>query len=164
LAISYRILEPKDSSDYRRIRLKSLKEHPDCFTAKYEEQVRLEKLYFERQIEINSQEAFMVGAYSEGCLIGICGFLGKSDYFDDAGTIVQMYVLPEWRNKGIGHGLVQLIKDIVTKEKTFTKIVLEVPRTNDSAIHAYEKASFKKVSPSNQVEKPWLMVYETSQS
>ena len=59
MEIIYRILEPKDSSDYRRIRLKSLKEHPDIFTAKYEEQVRLEKLFFEKQIEMNSKEAFV---------------------------------------------------------------------------------------------------------
>jgi len=44
--IIYKVLEPKDSSDYRRIRLKSLKEHPDIFTAKYEEQVQLEKRSF----------------------------------------------------------------------------------------------------------------------
>ena len=161
--IIYKVLEPKDSSDYRRIRLKSLKEHPDLFAAKYDEQVQLEKLYFEKQIEINSQEAFMVGAYSVGCLIGICGFLGKSDYFDDAGTIYQMYVLPEWRNKGIGHGLVQLVKDTVTKKETFAKITLDVSPANNSAIHVYEKSGFKKISPSNQVGKRWIMVCELSQ-
>lgn len=164
MAVSYRVLEPKDSSDYRRIRLKSLKEHPDIFTAKYEEQVQLEKLYFERQIEMNSQEAFMAGAYNDGCLVGICGFLAKSDYFDDAGTIIQMYVLPEWRNRGIGHGLVQLIKDIVAKKKTLTRIVLEVSQTNDAAIHVDEGSGFKKSGPSNQVEKSWIMVCEMSQS
>ena len=162
--ITYKVLEPKDSGDYRRIRLKSLKEHPDCFTAKYEEQVQLERLYFERQIEIHSQEGFMVGAYSDGSLIGICGFLEKSDYFDNAGTIIQMYVLPEWRKKGIGHGLVQLIKDIVTEKKTFAKIVLEVQPINHSAIHVYEKADFKKLSSSNEVEKPWIMVCDLNQS
>jgi ribosomal protein S18 acetylase RimI-like enzyme len=161
--IIYKVLEPKDSSDYRRIRLKSLKEHPDIFDAKYDEQVQLEKLFFEKQIEISSQEAFMVGAYSVGCLIGICGFLGKSDYFDDVGTIYQMYVLPEWRNKGIGRGLVRLVKDTVTKKETFAKITLDVSPTNNSAIHVYEKSGFKKISPSNQVGKRWVMVCELSQ-
>ena len=158
--IVYKVLEPKDSSDYRRIRLKSLKEHPDIFTAKYEEQVQLDKLYFEKQIEINSQEVFMAGAYSAGCLIGICGFLGKSEYFDDAGNIYQMYVVPEWRNKGIGLGLVEFVKDTVTKKKAFAKIALEVASTNNSAIHVYEKSGFKKVSHSSQTGNQLIMAYE----
>jgi ribosomal protein S18 acetylase RimI-like enzyme len=161
--IFYKVLEPKDSSDYRRIRLKSLKEHPDIFEAKYEEQIQLEKLFFEKHIEINSQEAFMVGAYSASLLIGICGFLGKNEYFDDAGTIYQMYVLPEWRSKGIGYGLVQLLKNTVTKKKSFAKITLDVSPTNSSAIHLYEKSGFKDISPSNHAAKQLTLVCELSQ-
>ncbi|UCD57916.1 MAG: hypothetical protein JSV16_02045, partial [Candidatus Hydrogenedentota bacterium] len=60
-------------------------------------------------------------------------------------------------------GLVQLVKDTVTNKETFAKITLDVSPANNSAIRVYEKSGFKKISPSNQVGKRWIMVCELSQ-
>lgn len=75
--IEYKVLEPHDSRDYRRVRLTSLRCHPGCFGSNFEEQVRLDKLYFEKLIEEGSYDHFMIGAF-DGCeLIGFDNYLGS---------------------------------------------------------------------------------------
>jgi len=69
--IKYRALRTEDSLQYRRVRLDSLKLHPECFGAKYLEQVNLQTLYFEKLIADGDEKNIMLGAFDGSKLVGL---------------------------------------------------------------------------------------------
>ena len=101
-----RILEPRDAGVYREIRLEALKKFPEYFGSGYEQQVKLEKLYFERLIEERSDKGKMFGAFIDDELVGICGVTFETQVLPNAGEIIQMYVKLEHQNSGLGKKLV----------------------------------------------------------
>ena len=110
MTITYRKLIPGDSRQYRKIRLESLKDHPESFGASYEKEKMQPKLRFEEMIETQSTEAIMIGAFGKEELIGICGFvaftLDDILNLDNAGTIIQMYVRIDYSGQKIGLNLI----------------------------------------------------------
>jgi RimJ/RimL family protein N-acetyltransferase len=158
MAISYRKLLPRDSAQYREIRLESLKAHPESFGSTFEEQKKLPKLMFEKAIEQPYDSRFVVGAFDQKEIIGICGFVPfASEYFQDlenAGTIIQMYVKPTYRGRRIGFNLVKTVVDEAFRLPDIDKVVLGVKEGNLSAIRVYEQAGFLNYSPAeNETER-----------
>lgn len=137
-----KILEPKDAKAYRAIRLEALQNYPEYFGSEYEQQVKLEKLYFERLIEDESGKGTMVGAFSEGQLVGICGVTFETTVLPNAGEIIQMYVKPEYQNKGYGKNLMLKIREACTSPPVST-VLLEVVKSNVSAIKVYEQSGYE---------------------
>jgi ribosomal protein S18 acetylase RimI-like enzyme len=141
--IEFKCLLPGESSEYRKIRLESLKEFPDFFSADYEESVKLDKISIESDIENQTSDKFVCGAFLNNQLIGI-GVLVKNA--KDIGNIYQMYVKPEFQGHNIG---LQLLETIIREaEIRFGKIELslEVQSNNYKAIKLYSKAGFQPVS------------------
>ena len=50
-----RRVQPGESRAYRAIRLEALKSYPEFFGANYEEQVNLDKLYFEKTVFLSEE-------------------------------------------------------------------------------------------------------------
>lgn len=96
MLIEYRNLLPDESKAYRRIRLESLKEFPEAFSATYQETLNIEKLILEIDIENQTVSKFVQGVFSHHKLIGICTFV-KSD--ENIGNIYQMYVQKGFQEK-----------------------------------------------------------------
>jgi RimJ/RimL family protein N-acetyltransferase len=146
MKIVYRKLLPSESAQYREIRLESLKAHPDSFGSSYQDQSRMPKLMFEKAIEQPYDSRFVIGAFEQKELIGICGFVPFTlDFFHDleeAGTIIQMYVKPAYRGRKIGLDLVKAVIEEAFKLLGITKIVLGVKEDNMNAIRVYKKAGF----------------------
>jgi RimJ/RimL family protein N-acetyltransferase len=145
--ISYRKLQAIDSAQYREIRLESLKAHPDSFGSDYEEQRQLPKLMFEKALEQPVDNRFIFGAFDQGELIGICGFLPFAKVNDlelsHTGTIVQMYVRSTYSGRRIGLSLViDTLRDAF-KDPQIEHIILGVKEGNMSAIRVYEQAGFQ---------------------
>ena len=140
MSIIYRVLLPKESKIYREIRLVSLKTFPDSFEAKYEDSVKQEKLAFETEIENQSIDRFVCGAFNDEKLIGICTFAKDKK---DNGNIIQMFVKPEYQGQNIGRDLLELILKEAKNQLPKTDIFLEVAKDNLSAFHLYKKAGFK---------------------
>ena len=136
------ILSPGDSKAYRSIRLEALERFPELFCSSFQEQVRLEKLYFERLIEESSEKGKMVGAFCDNELVAICGVTFETRLLPGAGEIVQMYVRPEVRHRGIGRKLIAAAKDICLSVSA-GHLVLEVIRSNRGAIALYQSCGFK---------------------
>lgn len=142
MKISYRKLLPEESKIYRTIRLESLKKYPDSFAATYQEALNTEKLRMETYIENSVPGMFMMGAFANQELIGICAFVKKESR---TGSIYQMYVKEEFHGKGIGLELIQaVIQEAVNKFGCF-EITLEVSPGNDSAYFLYKKAGFIEI-------------------
>ena len=110
MTISYRKLMPPDAKAYRAIRLESLKAHPESFGSTFEEQQKLPKLMFETAIEAPVDERFVMGAFDQAELIGICGFVPANDQqLQNTGTLIQMYVRAAYSGRKIGLNLVKAV-------------------------------------------------------
>jgi ribosomal protein S18 acetylase RimI-like enzyme len=144
--ISYRRLTPLDSKIYRETRLESLKLYPDNFGSNYEEQKALPKLAFEQFIEQQVPDKFIVGAFAQEKLVGLCGFFSDFDKIKmKQGQIIQMYVKPEFQGNKIGLNLLRATIGEAFKLPHITTIILEVKTENEHATQLYEKAGFEKL-------------------
>ena len=135
----FRYLIAKDSKAYRKIRLESLKNFPDFFSANYEETLKTEKLSMEYEIEKQSYNKFVYGLFFDNKLIGICTFVKDDMNF---GNIYQMYLEPEFQGKKLGQQL--LVKTLQEARKRFEEIeiFLEVQVHNNKAKELYLKMGF----------------------
>lgn len=146
MEINYRKLLPKESRLYRAIRLESLKLFPDSFGSVYEEQVQKEKLSFEKNIEDQTEGRFILGAFRNKKLIGICGTYQHANPKTRHRTfIVQMYVKPEFSKQKIGLNLLNAMIEEAFKNPVIEQLELEVFTDNIPANKIYEQANFKEV-------------------
>ena len=146
MKISCRKLVSVDSTQYREIRLESLKLHPESFGSTFEEQSKLPKLMFEKAIEQPTDDRFVIGAFEQQILVGICGFIpfvpDNNRHLSNAGSIIQMYVKSEYSGRKIGLSLVKAVIHEAGKISDIEQIVLGVKEGNMSAIRVYEQAGF----------------------
>lgn len=141
----YSKLTPSDTEAYRAIRLECLKNHPGNFSSTFEDESKKSKLAFEEYIAQNSPGAFMMGAFDNEKLIGICGFFREQKVkCRHIGEIVQMYVQPGYSGMGIGYDLlISTVKESF-KIPGIEQLTLGVVASNISANKIYEKAGFKE--------------------
>jgi len=149
--ISNRKLDPTTARQYREIRLESLIKHPESFGSTFEEQSRLPKLKLEEEIERESDDFFVIGAFDRNEIIGICGFIPFClfDYLGlkNAGTIVQMYVRSAYSGRKIGLNLIKATLHEAFKISNIDHVVLGVKEDNLRAIRVYEQAGFQPYPP-----------------
>jgi len=143
--IQYRRLTPADLKAYRELRLESLKNHPENFGSNFKEESAKPKLAFETYIQEQSADKFILGAFDNEKLIGICGFFReekkKCNHF---GTIIQMYVRKAYGGKGVGLNLLRAVIEEAFKIPEVEQVILGVVTTNISANKIYEEAGFKE--------------------
>lgn len=143
MLIEYRSLLPDESQEYRRIRLESLKEFPEAFSATYQETLNGgEKLTLENDIEKQAFNKFVHGAFVNHELIGICTFVKSGE---NTGNIYQMYVRKGFQGKNIGLNLIREIVKEAIKRYHDVEIFLEVSANNLQAKHFYLKAGFEQI-------------------
>jgi len=144
--ISHRKLGPNDSAQYRKIRLESLKTHPESFGSTFEEQSKLPKLMFEGAIDKPVDERFIIGSFDQTELIGICGFIpfvpNSNQNYRNTGIIIQMFVKATYSGRRIGLSLIKTTICEAFKISDIEQIVLAVKKENMSAIRVYEQAGF----------------------
>jgi ribosomal protein S18 acetylase RimI-like enzyme len=130
-----------DAQDYRTMRLRSFREHPEAFTTSYEELERQSLAETEKRMLAANMKFW--GAFDGEHL---CGYVGldretraKSHH---KATLVGMYVEPESAGRGIGRELVEaLLQD--ARADGLSLIVLTVTDGNDRATGLYERFGFK---------------------
>lgn len=147
--IIYRVLLPHESKNYRIIRLESLEKFPESFGAVYQEAVQIEKFRMESDIENQTQGRFMVGAFSDDDLIGICAFVKEEN---PTGSIYQMYVKEHFQGKNIGWGLIQAVIGEASERFPGITIFLEVTDKNEKAYNLYRKIGFTDVIDTGEKE------------
>jgi len=136
---------PTDTKQYREVRLEALKLFPEYFGSSFEMEAAKPKLAFEINIETRNDKAFIVGAFDEEKLVGICGFVQElSPKTQHRGLIIQMYVQPAYQGKKLGLQLIQATMAEAFKIPQVEQIALGVMTTNISAIKTYERAGFKE--------------------
>ncbi|MGE8555374.1 MAG: GNAT family N-acetyltransferase [Chryseobacterium jejuense] len=148
--IEYRKLLSHESSIYRTIRLESLEEFPESFEATYQEALNTEKLRMETDIENQTPEKFVLGAFINQKLVSLCVFVKNEER---SGSIYQMYVNKNFQGKNIGTGLVQAVIHEAKEKLNVTEVYLEVAHNNESAYHLYKKNGFYDTEDENNKDK-----------
>jgi ribosomal protein S18 acetylase RimI-like enzyme len=136
-----RRLTAADASEYRAVRLRSLKEHPEAFTSSFEED-ELQPVDVARERLASTVRKFW-GAFDGGKLCGTIGLDPETRLKNrHKATVVGMYVVPEAAGRGAGRMLVDaLVAD--ARAAGFELLVLTVTEGNSSAIKLYERCGFK---------------------
>lgn len=140
--IEYRNLLPHESSIYRAIRLESLEKFPASFGAQYHEALQIEKFRLENDIEQQTQGRFVIGAFDDQSLVGICVFVIEENA---TGSIYQMYVRENYQGKNIGAGLIKATINEARHRFSPVDIFLEVTPHNVKAYGLYKKIGFEAV-------------------
>lgn len=140
-----RLVTVDDASDYWDIRLRALRDEPSAFGAAYEEEVDKPIEDIVNQIRERSvQENYILGAFKDGVLIGIVGFVReKRKKLSHKGNIWGMYVVPEARGKGIGRSLLTEVVRRTHNLQGLEQINLTVTINNKSAKILYETIGFR---------------------
>jgi ribosomal protein S18 acetylase RimI-like enzyme len=130
-----------DAPDYRALRLRSFREHPEAFTTSWEE---LEQQpVAETAKRLASADMKWWGAFDEGRLAGYVGLdretRAKSRH---KATLVGMYVAPEFAGRGIGRALVDALLG-QARADGIELIVLTVTENNSKAAQLYERCGFR---------------------
>ncbi len=143
--MTYRKLRPEESGLYRSIRLESLQLYPDSFCSTYEQQLEKEKLGFENYIEIEHPDKFIMGAFKEDELIGICGFhRSADDWHQHRGEIIQVYIRAGHQGQNISMHLISACMEIAFKLPGLERIELGVLSSSKAAHRIYEKLGFEE--------------------
>ena len=140
-----RQLTEADAEIFRAFRLHSLREAPQAFTNSFEEysQQTVEATARRFREQVASQVDFMLGAFEDGQLIGSVGFYRESALkLRHKGYLVSMYVLPEYRSRGIARAL--LIEAIARARRLpdLKQLLLGVVVTQATAKRLYETLGF----------------------
>jgi len=127
--IEIKKLSPSDALAFLKIRLTALAESPNAFmmdTVDEENetaQTILHRIYDENQ----PSETFVIGAFEQGQLLGTSAFKRKKwRKLQHRGTLWGVYVLPDYRKRGIARILVQKTIDTAKEISELDQITLEV--------------------------------------
>lgn len=143
MSIEFRNVRPHESKDYRAFRLEALRTAPDAFGAVYEDEQAKEKLYFETLIEQAPANKFMMGAFQDDQLIGICGFVQEDNPKSrHRGNIIQMFVHPDSRGQQVGRQLLEATLGAAFQLPEIELIHISVVADNTRAHQLYLDAGF----------------------
>jgi GNAT superfamily N-acetyltransferase len=130
-----------DAADYRMLRLRSFREHPEAFTTSYEELERQPLAETEKRMTSEHQKFW--GAFVDGKL---CGYVGLDretrTKCRHKATLVGMYVEPEMAGRGVGRALVEALL-AQARADGLELIVLTVTDGNAKAAQLYERCGFR---------------------
>ena len=141
--IEFRILSADDLNSYREIRLDCLQNYPDNFGTLFENEINSKSLKFDKVLREENSKSFLLGAFIEKELIGICGFTREDRLkTNHRGEINQMYVLNKLAGQGIGTKLLKLTLDKAFTDESLELIELGVVNNNDKAIKIYSNFGF----------------------
>ena len=136
-----RQLGDADAADYRQLRLRGLREHPEAFTSSYEEE-RAKPLEW----TVSRVKADVVlGAHVNGRLVGVLGMsIEPRAKIRHKGHVFGMYVAPEHAGRGVGRALVAECIARAKRIPGLELLQLTVTEGNSRAKSLYEKAGFRQ--------------------
>ena len=136
-----RQLTDTDVEIYHVLRLHCLRESPHAFTNSYEEfsQRTLDSI----AQQFRSRENFTLGTFENEQLVGMVGFYRETALkLRHKGYIVSMYVLPDYRSRGIARALLVEAIGRVKRLPDLKQLLLGVVETQTTAKRLYESLGF----------------------
>lgn len=142
-----RLLNSHDAIAYRNLRLQALKESPTAFASSYEREARLSLADFTARVcPRDDGDSGVFGAFCGDFdkLIGMLRFSRESrPKRAHIGSLRSMYVLPEFRGRGVGAALVDEAISHARRLGIVRQIVLSVTANNLVARSLYKSRGFE---------------------
>ncbi len=136
-AATIRQLNPADTVAYRDLRLESLREHPDAFTADWDEERQHTDSWFGDRLA----NGFVLGGWYDDALLGMAGFyVRQGPKLRHKGVLWGMYVRPAGRGTGLARALIGGIIDHARGK--VAELTLGVATDNAPALAAYRALGF----------------------
>lgn len=136
-----RRLTSEDAPQYRALRLRSFREHPEAFTTSWEELERQPLADTVKRLATADMKWW--GAFEGETLAGYVGLdretRAKSRH---KATLVGMYVAPEFAGRGIARALVDVLL-AEARADGIELIALTVTHGNAKAAQLYERCGFR---------------------
>jgi RimJ/RimL family protein N-acetyltransferase len=138
-----RRLTPADASAFQELRLSALKESPTAFGSSYEEERDFTQAFIEQRLAPRPDRGTF-GAFEETELVGIIA-LGRETHrkLEHKALIWAMYVVPQWRRKGIGRALLLSALELARSVSGIRQVNLCVNASNSQAIDLYKSVGFE---------------------
>ncbi len=145
--LEIRALTENDAEDFQPLRLRALKEHPDAFGSSYESEsgLSLETVAARMRRTAESPNAFTLGAYRDGRLIGMVGFYRDAwgEKVRHKGHVWGMYVVSERQGEGVGRRLMRELLARAARLDGLGQVHLCVVAGNASARGLYASLGFE---------------------
>lgn len=142
--MNIRILGYKDAAQYKELRLEALKDSPPSFCLSHEQ----EEIYTMQEIEqqIRPQtDCFILGAFEGEQLIGFVTFKRETNSnLSHKGRVMEMYVSPELRNKGIARTMLEELLRLLRENEGLEQLSLTVEATNIQVIELCKSLEFNQ--------------------
>ncbi len=139
----FRRLAPSDPAAYRHVRLRGLRHSPAAFGSSFREEAKWPLKTFARRLE-QTGDHWTFGAFAGRRLVGLLSVVRNERLKErHKAEIVGMYVDPEMRRQGIGHGLLGLALATARQLRGVRQVRLAVVGANRPARQLYECMGFK---------------------
>src|SRR4029453_6361931 len=142
-----RVLTAADASDFRALRIRALREHPEAFGRTPEEVQPVAAIAEHFRIGAGSDADFTLGALDGEALLGVAGCHREPAIKQrHVAHVWGVYVVPEQRRTGLGR---RLIRGGVARAPTRLCsgfLWLEVATVNQGASSLYESCAFRSVA------------------
>ncbi|MBF2016651.1 MAG: GNAT family N-acetyltransferase [Rivularia sp. T60_A2020_040] len=139
-------LNSQDVSAYRQLRLQALFESPTAFASSYEQESCLTLTDFTARLRAHDNlNSGIFGTFDDSDrLIGMLGFSRENrPKRAHIGTLWSMYVLPEFRRRGVGAALLDRALSHVRELGVVRQIVLALTADNLTASLLYKSRGFE---------------------
>ena len=138
MTFSIRRLTRSDVESYRKLRLASLRDHPEAYASLYDSAVQKPESFWSETLD----RLTLFGAFdTAGTMAGLVGFFQEGgDKDQHRGWLVQMYVRPDIRGTGCAMALVETVLDYARGR--VLQVHLGVWDGNPAAIRFYQRAGF----------------------
>jgi ribosomal protein S18 acetylase RimI-like enzyme len=142
--MSIRRLVPADAPAYRALMLEAYERHPDAFTSSVAERSALPLAWWESRLRLEPLPSDVVfGAFGDGRLVGVAGLSFEArEKARHKATLYGMYVLPEFRQAGLGRELVLASLEHARTRDGVKLVQLTVTHGNKAAQALYERCGF----------------------
>ena len=126
-----------------QLRLTALETDPAAFLEKAEQHRAIPLSHYQERLRTGAPDHVVFGAFEGEDLVGMVGF-GR-DYDEPArrGRIWGMFVLPEYRGKGVGRSLLSAALDYATRLAGLETVQLAVARSQHAARSLYLSQGFE---------------------
>ena len=142
MPLEIRQLRPDDLDAYRRVRLSALEHEPTAFGASHETEAGARASQYRERLS-GSAENFVYGAWREGALVGMAGFVRETGpKRRHIGNIWGVYVEPSARGAGIGRELLVAVVQRTRRLNDLHHVRLGVTADNEAAIALYQSLGF----------------------
>jgi ribosomal protein S18 acetylase RimI-like enzyme len=138
-----RLLTSSDAIIFQELRLYALQESPSAFGSSYAEEVgRPLEVVAER---LGDEDNHVFGAFTEdGRLVGEAILRWeKREKNDHKAFVFGMFVLPEYREQGVGRALLEAVVSRAS-ELGIRQVNLTVNNSNEAAVQLYESCDFER--------------------